>query len=239
MTSLAISTGVWAAIIILVIADLFAIFFGLSFLRAQRRARETADGQLEIPDKPVKTVGRREFFRRSLLASLLVFGAQFGGATIAFLWPNLRGGFGSVIVAGNVNDIKNEMNETGQPVYNGTGRFYLVPWQGSAVGDTDYVAAGLTAEGVMPLYQRCVHLGCRVPFCGSSMWFECPCHGSKYNQAGEYELGPAPRGMDRFKMSIDGEGNVVVDTSEVVLGPPRGVDTIDQPPQGPFCVAPG
>ena len=97
---------------------------------------------------------------------------------------------------------------------------------------------GVTAEGIMPLYQRCVHLGCRVPFCGSSQWFECPCHGSKYNGAGEYKLGPAPRGMDRFKLEID-DGNVVVDTSEVVLGPPRGTDTIDQPPQGPFCVATG
>jgi hypothetical protein len=25
----------------------------------------------------------------------------------------------------------------------------------------------------------------------------------------------------------------------VVLGPARGTDTIDQPPQGAFCVAPG
>ena len=69
----------------------------------------------------------------------------------------------------------------------------------------------------MPLYQRCVHLGCRVPYCGSSKWFECPCHGSKYNGAGEYKLGPAPRGMDRFKLEIT-DGNVVVDTSR---GDPR------------------
>jgi hypothetical protein len=26
-----------------------------------------------------------------------VFTAQFGGATLAFLWPNLAGGFGSLI----------------------------------------------------------------------------------------------------------------------------------------------
>jgi hypothetical protein len=44
--------------------------------------------------------------------------------------------------------------------------------------------------------------------------------------------------MDRFHMEIVG-GRVMVDTSEVVLGPPRGTDTIDQPPQGAFCVAPG
>ena len=56
----------------------------------------------------------------------------------------------------------------------------------------------------MPLYQRCVHLGCRVPFCESSKWFECPCHGSKYNGVGEYQLGPAPRGMDRFQVTRRG-----------------------------------
>ncbi len=90
----------------------------------------------------------------------------------------------------------------------------------------------------MPLYQRCVHLGCRVPYCGSSKWFECPCHGSKYNEAGEYKLGPAPRGMDRFKVSVT-DGVLMVDTSVVILGPPRGTDTISQPPQGPYCVATG
>jgi hypothetical protein len=35
------------------------------------------------------------------------------------------------------------------------------------------------------------------------------------------------------------DGRVMVDTSEVILGPPRGTDTISQPPQGAFCVAPG
>ncbi len=52
----------------------------------------------------------------------------------------------------------------------------------------------------MTLYQKCVHLGCRVPFCQSSQWFECPCHGSKYNKAGEYRFGPAPTGLNRFKI---------------------------------------
>jgi cytochrome b6-f complex iron-sulfur subunit len=82
-----------------------------------------------------------------------------------------------------------------------------------------------------------VHLGCRVPFCQQSQWFECPCHGSKYNTAGEYKLGPAPHGMDRFKVSVTDSGDVLVDTAEVVLGPPRGTDTIHKPLAGPFCVA--
>jgi cytochrome b6-f complex iron-sulfur subunit len=211
--------------------------FGLSFVRANRAARETEDGQIEVAGKPVKSLSRRDFFRRSLLTSLVIFGAQFGGATIAFLWPNLKGGFGSLVDAGNVGDLKAEINSSGV-AYNGTGRFYVVGYDGSPSGDVDYETEGVAAEGIMPLYQRCVHLGCRVPYCGSSKWFECPCHGSKYNGAGEYKLGPAPRGMDRFQIDIV-DGNVVVDTSEVILGPPRGTDTIDQPPQGPFCVATG
>jgi cytochrome b6-f complex iron-sulfur subunit len=235
----AISTGLVAAIVILVALNIFAVVFGMSFLRAQRAARVTPGGQLEVPGKPVKSMSRRDFFRRSLLTSLLVFTAQFGGGTLAFLWPNLRGGFGSQILAGNLEDIKNEIRSTGAPVYNGTGRFYLVPYDGTPTADADYAAVGAVAEGVMALYQRCVHLGCRVPFCLISKWFECPCHGSKYNGAGEYELGPAPTGMERFPISVDGGGNVVVDTAERIPGPPRGTDTISQPPQGPYCVAPG
>jgi cytochrome b6-f complex iron-sulfur subunit len=87
----------------------------------------------------------------------------------------------------------------------------------------------------MALYQKCVHLGCRVPFCQASQWFECPCHGSKYNRAGEYRDGPAPRGMDRFAVIVEG-GSVKVDTSQIVLGPPRGTNTINQDPEGPFCI---
>ena len=55
-------------------------------------------------------------------------------------------------------------------------------------------------QGFVALYQRCVHLGCRVPFCQTSQWFECPCHGSKYNRVGEKKAGPAPRGLDRFAL---------------------------------------
>ncbi len=237
---LAISSGLIIAIVALLLIDLFAVFFGLSFLRARKASREAEEAAATgLPPKPVKSVSRRDFFRRSLLVSLAVFGAQFGLASLAFLWPNLKGGFGSLINAGPLSDIKAQIAETAAPAYNGTGRFYVVPYAGKPTDDADYAAEGVTTDGVMPLYQRCVHLGCRVPFCNSSKWFECPCHGSKYNYAGEYQLGPAPRGMDRFKITIDPAGNVLVDTSVVVLGPPRGTDTISEPPQGAFCVAPG
>ena len=73
-----------------------------------------------------------------------------------------------------------------------------------------------------------------MPSCESSQWFECPCHGSKYNQVGEKKAGPAPRGMDRFNVTVDG-GSVTVDTGIVVQGPSIGTNTTGQEAEGPFC----
>jgi cytochrome b6-f complex iron-sulfur subunit len=241
--TLAASAGLVAAIAALLGILIFAIAFFVVSLRSYQRQQEALAASharaagLPPPASRAAAVSRRDFFRRSLISSLLVFSAQFGGASIAFLWPSLKGGFGALIDAGDLGEIKSAVS-SGEPFYVGTGRFYIVPYNGTPKGDVDYASQGVSGEGIMPLYQRCVHLGCRVPFCGQSKWFECPCHGSKYNQAGEYQLGPAPRGMDRFHMEVVG-GRVMVDTSEVVLGPARGTDTIDQPPQGAFCVAPG
>jgi cytochrome b6-f complex iron-sulfur subunit len=236
VTVLAITNGTLAIIVAVVLADLFLLFFITGYARRNAAARRTAAG--EAASAPAGTISRRDFQRRALLSSVMLFGAEFGLGTIAFLWPNLKGGFGSKINAGPLGDIKSQIDNQSY-VYVGQGRFYVVGWDGTAgTGQADYPGEGVTTEGIMPLYQRCVHLGCRVPFCASSQWFECPCHGSKYNNAGEYKLGPAPRGLDRFPVSIV-DGNVIVDTSTIKLGPPRGTNTTDQPQEGPFCVATG
>jgi cytochrome b6-f complex iron-sulfur subunit len=74
-----------------------------------------------------------------------------------------------------------------------------------------------------------------VPNCDTSQWFECPCHGSRYNQAGEKKGGPAPRGMDRFAMSVDGD-TFVVSTGTIIPGPPIGTNTTGQEQEGPSCL---
>jgi cytochrome b6-f complex iron-sulfur subunit len=226
---------------------LFVLLLAISLIRSRRTPVHAAiaEGSPE-PERAAEErkrkapapVSRRDFFRRSLVTSLAIFGAQFGGASIAFLWPSLRGGFGSLIDAGSVSDIKNEIQSTRQPFYSGSGRFYIATYAGKGVDPStgvDYEAEGTVADGLIALYQRCVHLGCRVPFCEQSQWFECPCHGSKYNKAGEFTLGPAPRGLDRFPISVEND-RVMVDTSTIVIGPTRGTDTIRQAPQGAFCV---
>jgi cytochrome b6-f complex iron-sulfur subunit len=79
-----------------------------------------------------------------------------------------------------------------------------------------------------------VHLGCKVPWCAESQWWECPCHGSKYNRWGEWQEGPAARGLDRFLVE-EVDGQIVVDTSTVITGPPRTAAVLNQPPEGPHC----
>ena len=67
-----------------------------------------------------------------------------------------------------------------------------------------------TAVNVRALYQRCPHLGCKPNPCVKNFWLECPCHGSRYDRLGIKaagpQYGPAPRGMDRFGVRVDGDG---------------------------------
>jgi len=89
------------------------------------------------------------------------------------------------------------------------------------------------------LSQKCTHLGCRVPFCESSGQFECPCHGSVFNRAGELRSGPAPRGMDEHPTKVADDGLVYIDTGALEEGPPPGTETIDEPVTGPSCATEG
>ncbi len=180
-------------------------------------------------------VSRRSFLRTTWLAALGASIAGFGAGTVFFLWPNLTEGFGTKIKAGTKAKINADITANKGYAYVPDGRFYLVPYDGNG---TNTIYKGVTEGGYMALYQRCVHLGCRVPWCASSQWWECPCHGSKYNQAGEYKEGPAPRGLDRFPITLQGD-QVVVDTSKLVTGPPRGTNTTGQELEGPHCISIG
>ena len=78
-----------------------------------------------------------------------------------------------------------------------------------------------------------------MPECATSQWFECPCHGSQYNQVGEKKGGPAPRGMDRFPMSVNAANELIVDTGNVIQGPAIGTNTTGQEAEGPNCLGEG
>jgi len=202
-------------------------------------AAETAPAPYVPVDPEVIGVTRRQFFNRSIVAMMGLGISGFGAATLAFLWPTLHGGFGAKIHVAK-DAVDTQLRDQKAPFYNPLGRFYINPYPKDAVGHAKkaYSTALLPGyqAGYVALYQKCVHLGCRVPWCQTSQWFECPCHGSQYNRVGEKKGGPAPRGLDRFPVTVSG-GQIVVDTGNVILGPPIGVNTTGQEAEGPHCVA--
>jgi cytochrome b6-f complex iron-sulfur subunit len=224
--------------------------------RAEREARTSTD--LEIvesappapfvaPDPKAIGVSRRQFFNRGIVGMMGLSIAGFGGASLAFLWPQGVSGFGSKIKLGNFNEVLAGIKANNGFLYKPEGRMWLTAYPNGAVekARATYSAAelnGMTAgvdhgfeSGVVAIYQKCPHLGCRVPNCVPSQWFECPCHGSQYNQVGEKKGGPAPRGMDRFAVSVV-EGVLTVDTGTIIQGPPIGTNTTGQESEGPHCI---
>ncbi|HEU5449899.1 MAG TPA: Rieske 2Fe-2S domain-containing protein, partial [Acidimicrobiia bacterium] len=194
----------------------------------------------EAPADP-ETLGvnRRQFFNRSIVGAQSLAWGGFSVAMIAFLWPSLSGGFGGKVRAGNKQDILAEIAEKKQPFYVPEARAYVNPYPEAALGRakaaySETVLPGLEA-GLIAIFQKCVHLGCRVPWCQTSQWFECPCHGSKYNRVGEKKGGPAPRGLDQFPIEVSGDA-VTIDTGTVVQGLAIGVETTGQEAEGPSCV---
>jgi cytochrome b6-f complex iron-sulfur subunit len=189
-------------------------------------------------------VTRRKFLNRALYAVFGLFLAQFAIGALAYVWPRLKGGFGTPINAGNINDLKAALTDGGTivPIFVPAAQAWIVPFEvselpGSSYEGVPFVVAGGEGDGVgvMALWQRCVHLGCRVPECLPSQGFECPCHGSRYNIHGEYNTGPAPRNMDRFALSVTDASDLIIETGTVVQTP-RSKQLTAEYPQGPFCV---
>ena len=196
------------------------------------------------PDPEAIGVSRRQFFNRATVTLMSAGLGGFGAAVLGFLWKGAEGGFGSKINAGKVDDIIAGIRSNNGFLYLPEARAWVTeyPKESLAKAEAIYasqapVFAGMSS-GIVALYQKCPHLGCRVPTCATSQWFECPCHGSQFNRVGEKKGGPAPRGMDRFAVSIN-NGSVVIDTGSIFGGPSIGTNTTGQEAEGPHCVGGG
>ena len=164
-------------------------------------------------DRPV--MKRRNFLARAWMGGVALVGAAGIWTSWDLLKARAANGFG-----GKVRALpKASVPDTGI-VEVSAARSYLTSVNGEVVA----------------LSQKCTHLGCRVPWCESSGQFECPCHGSKFNRAGEYRAGPAPRGMDRYAVEENADdGLLYIDTSSAIEGAAPGGESIDEPERGPSC----
>jgi cytochrome b6-f complex iron-sulfur subunit len=173
-------------------------------------------------------LSRRTLLRRSIGAGMGLWFLEVLGGTVGFLWPNLSGGFGSAITLGKLADVESSPAvagvtlKDGAPSYFQAARTYVQlidPTQGFRPGES--TDGDGTELNVRALYQRCPHLGCKPNFCTINYWFECPCHGSRYDRLGTKALGlgPAPRSLDRFATTVSSDGVLTVNTAKITLGP--------------------
>jgi nitrite reductase/ring-hydroxylating ferredoxin subunit len=198
-----------------------------------------AYGRVEMSS--ISLLSRRSFMRRMLGAGVGLLSLEFLGGTIAFLWPRPAGGIGVVHHLGTLEEINAAFPDWahGKPIEFRPARAFVVnvPAATAMAMGEPVTVTDPSADQILALWRKCPHLGCMIPAaCEGRSRFQCYCHQSTYNIIGEkLELGPAPRGMDRFPVRIAG-GAVLVDTTELITGPPKGHVTFRDPyPQAEGC----
>lgn len=82
-----------------------------------------------------------------------------------------------------------------------------------------------TVDGFVALSGICTHLGCTPRYLASENKFKCPCHGSGFYAidtldpypgiAGVNFEGPAPRSLERFKIGLAEDGQIIVDKGTI------------------------
>ena len=205
-----------------------------------------SDGAVKLEEKVIYEeiseeeagVTRRQFLTKALRISFGAFAGIQAISWLGFLWPKVSGGFGSKIDAGSIEEIKDQLFQADGsviPAFIPSARAYVLPLDQTAAANSQFSSGSTVADGLVAVYQRCVHLGCRVPWCNSSQGFECPCHGSKYNMVGEYFAGPAPRNLYRFNVSNE-NGRFIIDTGTIIESP-RAPGMSVKYPQGLSCIA--
>lgn len=190
----------------------------------------TSEALKSLRQHPVQGISRRRLLRVSIGGGILLWLTEVLAGTIGFLWPNLSGGFGGKVVVGKIDVLKTNPATSdpagavvdGAPAYIESAKSFIVlldPTRGLKPGDNPLGDGAST--NARTLYQRCTHLGCKPNFCAKNYWFECPCHGSRYDRLGikVLGLGPAPRSLDRFASKVDSSGVLTIDTGTITLGP--------------------
>jgi cytochrome b6-f complex iron-sulfur subunit len=160
-------------------------------------ADPTAEAAARVLAKPKPSfLSRRMAMRWAGWGSILLVLAGWGNGFLSFFRPGKTSPFGGIISAGAVGDLK--VGDVKQFV---DGKFWLTR----------------VPEGFLALWWKCPHLGCTVPWKESDPVmpqdqsfadkgrFNCPCHGSIYDRYGKIVQGPAPRPMDAFVVSIEGD----------------------------------
>ncbi|HXJ37433.1 MAG TPA: Rieske 2Fe-2S domain-containing protein [Candidatus Eisenbacteria bacterium] len=68
-------------------------------------------------------------------------------------------------------------------------------------------------KGMYALFAKCTHLGCTPRWLPAENKFKCPCHGSGFYKSGINFEGPAPRPLERLRITKADDGQIQIDKS--------------------------
>ena len=146
------------------------------------------------PSPLAEPVSRRGFFSW-LSVGWIAFTAAMGGmltAATRFMFPNVLFEPPSTFKGGNPRDYAvGKVDERWKEAYG----VWLVR----------------TDEGFYALSTTCTHLGCTPNWLGAENKFKCPCHGSGFYPTGINFEGPAPRPLERYKITLADDGQLLID----------------------------
>ena len=142
---------------------------------------------------------RGEVSRRGFVSALAIAWGAFGlagaglvGACVRFLFPNV-------------------LYEPPQEFKAGFPEEFAV----SMVDERFKAAYGVwvvrETTGFFALSTVCTHLGCTPNWLPSDEKFKCPCHGSGFVKTGINIEGPAPRPLERYKITLAEDGQILID----------------------------
>jgi cytochrome b6-f complex iron-sulfur subunit len=133
----------------------------------------------------------------SFLAGVGAFTAMLG----RFMFPNVLAEPPSTVKVGvKTNYDPDSVNER----FKAEGGFWIV--RSTRYDGQDIIYA---------LKSVCTHLGCPPNWLEGEQKFKCPCHGSGFYISGVNFEGPAPRPLERYKVTLADDGQIVVDKSQI------------------------
>ena len=71
-------------------------------------------------------------------------------------------------------------------------------------------------DGIYALKGDCPHLGCGFRWNEETGFFECPCHGSRFERTGRLVSGPAKKPLSHLMLTTNAEGEIIADITKSV-----------------------
>jgi cytochrome b6-f complex iron-sulfur subunit len=141
---------------------------------------------------PNEVVNRRQFFAKLGLGSLSIAAAGTAAFAYQYLSPNVLFEPSPVVNVG-----KPDRYPLDSVTLDVTTGIYIIHSQ----------------EGYFSLSAVCTHLGCLTAWKPEENRIACPCHGSKFERTGVKTEGPAPKPLPWKFISINEDGDLLVDRS--------------------------